>query len=162
MDVTHASRSGLALALGAMLALLPYGPARAASVSLIRDAEIEATLAADRRADPGGRGPRARSVRIYIVNDNQLNAFVAGGMNLFLNTGLIMRTEHAGQLAGVIAHEVGHISGGHLSRVGGGATPRGGRDDPCHRARRRRRGRRRPGARHGDHHRRPDLRAEQA
>ena len=59
------------------------------------------------------------SVRIYIVNDNQLNAFVAGGMNLFVNTGLIMRTENAGQLAGVMAHETGHIAGGHLSRVGG-------------------------------------------
>ena len=59
------------------------------------------------------------SVRIYIVRDSQLNAFVAGGMNLFLNTGLLMRTEDAGQLAGVVAHEVGHIAGGHLSRVGG-------------------------------------------
>jgi predicted Zn-dependent protease len=102
-----------------MLALLPYGPARAAEISLIRDAEIEATLRqfAGPILDAAGLG--GDSVRIYIVNDNQLNAFVAGGMNLFLNTGLIMRTEHAGQLAGVMAHEVGHISGGHLSRVGG-------------------------------------------
>jgi predicted Zn-dependent protease len=115
----RAFRSGLALGLGAMLALLPYGAARAATISLIRDAEIEATLQqfAGPILDAAGLG--RGSVRIYIVNDNQLNAFVAGGMNLFLNTGLIMRTEHAGQLAGVIAHEVGHISGGHLSRVGG-------------------------------------------
>jgi predicted Zn-dependent protease len=117
--VKHASRRGLALVLGATLALLPYGSARAAEISLIRDAEIEATLRqfAGPILDAAGLG--RDSVRIYIVNDNQLNAFVAGGMNLFLNTGLIMRTEHAGQLAGVIAHEVGHISGGHLSRVGG-------------------------------------------
>ena len=105
--------------LGATLALLPYGSARAAEISLIRDAEIEATLRqfAGPILDAAGLG--RDSVRIYIVNDNQLNAFVAGGMNLFLNTGLIMRTEHAGQLAGVMAHETGHISGGHLSRVGG-------------------------------------------
>jgi predicted Zn-dependent protease len=117
--VKHAFRRGLALALGAMLALLPYGSARAAEISLIRDAEIEATLRqfAGPILDAAGLG--RDSVRIYIVNDNQLNAFVAGGMNLFLNTGLIMRTDHAGQLAGVMAHEVGHISGGHLSRVGG-------------------------------------------
>jgi predicted Zn-dependent protease len=102
-----------------MLAFLPYGSARAATVSLIRDAEIEATLAqmAGPILDAAGLGRDA--VSIYIVNDNQLNAFVAGGMNLFLNTGLLMRTEHAGQLAGVMAHEVGHIAGGHLSRVGG-------------------------------------------
>ena len=119
MYVKQALRSGLALVLGAALAFLPYGPARAAGISLIRDAEIEATLQqiAGPILDAAGLG--RGSVRIYIVNDSQLNAFVAGGMNLFLNTGLIMRTEHAGQLAGVIAHEVGHISGGHLSRVGG-------------------------------------------
>jgi predicted Zn-dependent protease len=117
--VKHAFGRGLALVLGAMLALLPHGSARAAEISLIRDAEIEAALGqfAGPILDAAGLG--RDSVRIYIVNDNQLNAFVAGGMNLFLNTGLIMRTEHAGQLAGVIAHEVGHISGGHLSRVGG-------------------------------------------
>jgi predicted Zn-dependent protease len=116
--VKHAFRRGLALGLGAILALLPYGPARAAEISLIRDAEIEATLRqiAGPILDAAGLG--RDSVRIYIVRDDQLNAFVAGGMNLFLNTGLIMRTEHAGQLAGVMAHEVGHISGGHLSRVG--------------------------------------------
>jgi predicted Zn-dependent protease len=117
--VKHAFRRGLALGLGAILALLPYGPARAAEISLIRDAEIEATLRqiAGPILDAAGLG--RDSVRIYIVRDDQLNAFVAGGMNLFLNTGLIMRTEHVGQLAGVMAHEVGHISGGHLSRVGG-------------------------------------------
>ena len=53
------------------------------------------------------------------MQDKRLNAFVAGGQNLFLNTGLLMRTEHPGQLVGVIAHEVGHIAGGHLSRIGG-------------------------------------------
>jgi predicted Zn-dependent protease len=119
VDVKHAFGSGLAFALGAMLALLPYGSARAAGISLIRDAEIEATL--EQIAGPilEAAGLGRNSVRIYIVRDSQLNAFVAGGMNLFLNTGLLMRTEHAGQLAGVVAHEVGHIAGGHLSRVGG-------------------------------------------
>jgi predicted Zn-dependent protease len=119
VDVRHAFRSGLALALGAMLGLLPYGFARAATISLIRDAEIEATL--EEMAGPilEAAGLGRDAVNIYIVRDAQLNAFVAGGMNLFLNTGLLMRTEHAGQLLGVIAHEAGHIAGGHLSRIGG-------------------------------------------
>ena len=41
---------------------------------------------------------------------------MAGGQNLFLNTGLILRTSGPDELAGVIAHETGHIAGGHLSR----------------------------------------------
>ena len=105
--------------LGAMVALLPYAAARAASISLIRDAEIEETLRQISGSILDAAGLGHDSVRIYIVNDPQLNAFVAGGSNLFLNTGLLMRTENVGQLAGVIAHEVGHIAGGHLSRVGG-------------------------------------------
>ncbi|MGI9450159.1 MAG: M48 family metallopeptidase, partial [Geminicoccaceae bacterium] len=88
------------------------------SISLIRDAEIEATLRQISNPILEAAGITADSVDLYIVRDKRLNAFVAGGQNLFLNTGLLQRTEHAGQLAGVIAHEVGHIAGGHLSRVG--------------------------------------------
>jgi predicted Zn-dependent protease len=56
-------------------------------------------------------------VHIYIVRDGQINAFVAGGQNLFMNTGLLFRSESASQVIGVIAHESGHITGGHLSRL---------------------------------------------
>ena len=52
-----------------------------------------------------------------IVQDNSLNAFVAGGQRIFINTGLIMRTETPNQLIGVMAHESGHIAGGHLARM---------------------------------------------
>jgi predicted Zn-dependent protease len=85
--------------------------------SLIRDAEIEADLR--RIADPifVAAGLDPHSVRIFVVNDPSLNAFVAGGQNLFIHTGLIRRAETPEQLAGVIAHETGHISGGHLSRL---------------------------------------------
>lgn len=87
-------------------------------INLIRDAEIEATL--DQMTNPilEVAGITPDTVNLYIVRDRRLNAFVAGGQNLFLNTGLLQRTEDPGQLAGVIAHEVGHIAGGHLSRVG--------------------------------------------
>lgn len=87
-------------------------------INLIRDAEIEDTLEAITNPILDAAGISRDSVKIYIVRDKRLNAFVAGGQNLFLNTGLLQRTEHPGQLAGVIAHEVGHIAGGHLSRVG--------------------------------------------
>lgn len=56
-------------------------------------------------------------VRVFLVKDSTLNAFVAGGQNLFLHTGLLIRAETPGQVIGVIAHETGHIMGGHLSRT---------------------------------------------
>jgi predicted Zn-dependent protease len=55
-------------------------------------------------------------VRVYIVKDDTINAFVAGGMNIFVFTGLLLRAERPAQLIGVIAHETGHIRGGHLAR----------------------------------------------
>ncbi len=88
------------------------------SVNLIRDAEIESTLDDITKPILQAAGITPEAVKIYIVQDERLNAFVAGGQNLFFNTGLLQRTEHPGQLAGVVAHEVGHIAGGHLSRVG--------------------------------------------
>ena len=60
--------------------------------------------------DPG-------AVEIMIVQDNALNAFVAGGQRIFINTGLLLRTERPNQLIGVLAHETGHISGGSAARA---------------------------------------------
>jgi len=98
------------------IAVLP-GNSRAASIGLIRDAEIENNIRLYSTPVFRAAGLDPGSVNIYIVNDNSLNAFVAGGQNLFLNTGLIMRSDSASQIIGVIAHETGHISGGHLSRI---------------------------------------------
>jgi predicted Zn-dependent protease len=86
------------------------------AISLIRDAEIERTL--DRITYPLLRaaGLNPATVNIYIVNDRELNAFVAGGQNIFIHTGLLMRLETIDQLQAVIAHEIGHITGGHLTR----------------------------------------------
>ncbi|MCC7305515.1 MAG: M48 family metalloprotease [Alphaproteobacteria bacterium] len=81
---------------------------------IIRDAEIETVLkewltpllkAAD--IDPDG-------VKIILIQNDQLNAFVAGGANIFIHTGLIEKTKNPGELIGVMAHELGHIAGGHL------------------------------------------------
>ncbi len=87
-------------------------------VSIIRDTEIEEILHKD--ADPvfvaAGLDPQA--VVIHIIADRQLNAFSTGGQQLFLNTGLIMETKTPNQLVGVIAHETGHIAGGHIARSG--------------------------------------------
>jgi predicted Zn-dependent protease len=89
----------------------------AVAQGLIRDAEIEADLR--QITDPifSAAGLDPASVRVFMLNDPNLNAFVAGGQNMFIHTGLIMASQTPEQLAGVIAHETGHISGGHLSRL---------------------------------------------
>lgn len=88
-------------------------PARA--VPLIRDAEIENTIRMYGGPLFAMAGLEPRAVRVYIVNDPSINAFVAGGQNIFLNTGLLLAAESPNQLIGVIAHEAGHITGGHLA-----------------------------------------------
>ena len=92
-------------------------PATARAISLIRDTEIENTIRLF--AEPIFRvaGLNAADIQINIVNDPSLNAFVAGGQRLFINTGLLMRTKDADEVIGVIAHETGHITGGHLIRL---------------------------------------------
>ncbi|MDP3160242.1 MAG: M48 family metalloprotease, partial [Reyranella sp.] len=85
--------------------------------NLIRDAEIENTIRTFVIPIWKAAGLDPNAVEIMIVQDNSLNAFVAGGQRIFINTGLIMRTETPNQLIGVLAHESGHIAGGHLARM---------------------------------------------
>lgn len=82
--------------------------------SVIRDAEIENTLRdyATPLLESAGLSPQA--VRIIIIDDKTINAFVSGGQNLFFYTGLLRDTDDVGQLVGVMSHEIGHIAGGHL------------------------------------------------
>jgi len=107
------------LAIGLSLALFGGpSPAEAAkSLSFIRDAEVENTIRVYATPLFRAAGLHPEHVNIYIVNDNALNAFVAGGQKLFMNTGLILAAEDAGEVIGVIAHETGHIAGGHLARL---------------------------------------------
>jgi predicted Zn-dependent protease len=88
----------------------------AAAQSIIRDAEIEDTLRV--YTDPLLRAANLNpdDVDIYIVNDPSLNAFVSSGQNIFVHTGLIMAADNPNELMGVLAHETGHIAGGHLAR----------------------------------------------
>lgn len=100
-----------AIALGMVLLLGAAVPAL--SQSLIRDAEIEQTLRewTDPILEVAGLVPA--DVNLYIINDPSLNAFVAGGQRIHLHTGLIMASDNARQVKGVIAHETCHIACGH-------------------------------------------------
>ena len=101
----------------AVLALLLAPTAAQERVRLLRDAEIEHIIRiyATPLFNAAGLDPTAISV--YLIDDHRLNAFVAGGMNIFLNSGLLMRSRDPLEVMGVIAHETGHIAGGHLART---------------------------------------------
>lgn len=88
-----------------------------AAAAFIRDAEIENTIRAYATPIFQAAGLEPSSVEVYLINDRHINAFVAGGQKLFLNTGLLVAADNANQVIGVIAHEVGHIRGGHLART---------------------------------------------
>lgn len=86
-------------------------PARAKG--FIRDAEIEATLQLIAQPLLVAAGLRPGSVRIVIVNDPSVNAFVNGRDTIFLHTGMLTRLKTVPMIQSVIAHEIGHIVAGH-------------------------------------------------
>jgi len=85
--------------------------------TIIRDAEIEGIIRAYSAPLFVAAGMPAESVKIRLIQDPSLNAFVAGGRNIFIHTGLLLESKGPDALIGVIAHETGHIEGGHLNRT---------------------------------------------
>ncbi len=102
--------------IGVMVLALSAMPARSQGISLIRDAETERMIRG--YSDPilAAAGIQPSSVRIYLVNDASINAFVTVGRRMFINTGLILAADRPNQIIGVIAHETGHIAGAHVAR----------------------------------------------
>jgi predicted Zn-dependent protease len=101
-----------------VLCLILFGKPHSvhAGVSVIRDAEIEQTLREFTTPIFRAAGLTPEAINLIILQDDSINAFVAGGSNIFIHTGLIMNSETPGMLLGVLAHETGHIAGGHLAR----------------------------------------------
>ena len=112
--VTRAIAASLALAL-----ICASAPAKAQqrSIPLIRDAEIEQLLRD--YAAPVLRAAKLskQNVRIVIINDRSFNAFVMDGRHIFINAGTLLESKSANEVIGVLAHETGHLAGGHLSRL---------------------------------------------
>jgi|TARA_R100001244_G_scaffold44182_13_gene40040 predicted Zn-dependent protease len=100
----------------ALLAMFSFVVQPVAAQSILRDAETEALftdmvapLVAVSELD-------ADEVEVVLINDSQINAFVAGGQRIFFYSGLIETAESANEVQGVMAHELGHITGGHIIR----------------------------------------------
>jgi predicted Zn-dependent protease len=85
--------------------------------SLIRDAEIEGLLRLYARPIFKAAGLNPGAVRVVLINDNGINAFVSGGQRIFVHTGLLVQAKTPNEVIGVLAHETGHIAGGHLARI---------------------------------------------
>lgn len=114
----------LSVALAAVMSILigatPPAPVMAQqqrSISMITDTEIESIIRDWSTPVWQAAGLEPANVNLMLVGDRELNAFVAGGQNIFLNTGLILETKSPSQLLGVVAHETGHIALAHLARA---------------------------------------------
>jgi predicted Zn-dependent protease len=105
----------------ALAAILSAQPAMAQSV--LRDAETEAFF--DEISEPIIRaaGLEPKNVNIVLINDKSINAFVAGGQVVYIHSGLIDAADTANEVQGVIAHELGHVVGGHAVRFNEGLAP---------------------------------------
>jgi predicted Zn-dependent protease len=106
-----------ALCLSTLLALVgAVQPALAEGISIVRDAETEQMIRDYAVPIWRAAGLVPSAVHVHLVADDSINAFVAGGQRLFINTGLITQVDQPMELIGVIAHETGHMAGGHLVR----------------------------------------------
>jgi len=84
---------------------------------LIRDAETESLIRIYAKPIFNAAGLDSQSIRIHLINDPNFNAFVVDAHNMFMHSGSLMMAKTPNQVIGVIAHETGHITGGHLSRL---------------------------------------------
>src|SRR3954454_7813962 len=119
--LARALRHAIACLAAGTLALTPL-PAAAQETStrglgIVRDAETEQLLREYAAPIFKAAGIRAAATQIILVNDRSFNAFVANGQKIFINVGAIIDAETPNEMIGVIAHETGHIAGGHLARL---------------------------------------------
>jgi predicted Zn-dependent protease len=124
MNSPSPSVSRLARLLMLVLLLTVAAARPAAAQTALRDSETEllfrdiskpliAAANLDRRTD------------IVLLNDPEINAFVAGGQTVYIQSGLLTAADNVNQLQGVIAHELGHVAGGHAIRMQSGASEAG-------------------------------------
>ncbi|ESW92877.1 M48 family metalloprotease [Mesorhizobium sp. C280B] len=114
--IARTARALATLSLAAMVAMAGSVNAFAQNVPVVRDAEIEALVRDYARPIFKAAGLSGDAINIVLVNDQSFNAFVAG-RRLFINTGALMTAETPNEIIGVIAHEAGHIAGGHQQKL---------------------------------------------
>lgn len=103
----------LAIALLAMIAITVQP---VAAQSILRDAETEALFSDMVAPLVAVSELDAKDVDVVLINSSQINAFVAGGQRIFFYSGTIEAADSAVEIQGIMAHELGHITGGHIIR----------------------------------------------
>jgi predicted Zn-dependent protease len=107
---------GLRLALIALvLAFAMIRPAYAQSI--LRDSETELLFRDISKPLIEAAGLDPANVKVVLLNDPTINAFVAGGQIVYIHSGLLTEADNVNQVQGVIAHELGHVAGGHILRM---------------------------------------------
>jgi predicted Zn-dependent protease len=109
-----------ALTAAVALAIAPISPALAEQekgLPIIRDTEAEQLLREYTRPILRTAGLEKQNIQVVILNEKVFNAFVADGRRIFVNYGALMQSETPNQIIGVLAHETGHLAGGHLSKL---------------------------------------------
>lgn len=118
--ISAASRSvaaAVAAAILTPLSMASFSPAAAQGLPLIRDSEIEALLTDYAKPIFRTAGLGSGRVTVRIVRNDAFNAFVMDGSNVFMHTGSLMQANTPNEVIGVIAHETGHIAGGHMAAL---------------------------------------------
>ena len=111
------------LMLGLMLSLVAIRPALAqddsggSGPSVLRDSETELLFRDVSRPLIRAGGLDPNSVEVVLLNDPEINAFVDRGQTVYIQSGLLMAADNVNELQGVIAHELGHVVGGHSIRL---------------------------------------------
>ncbi|MET3225434.1 putative Zn-dependent protease [Bradyrhizobium japonicum] len=108
-----------AVVTAAAIALLPLPAAQAQQKGppVLRDTETEQLLREYTRPILRAAGLEKQNIQMVIINDGSFNGFVADGRRIFVNYGAILQSETPNQIIGVLAHETGHLAGGHLSKL---------------------------------------------
>lgn len=114
--IARTARTLAMLSLGAAMALGSSVATFAQGIPVVRDAEIEALVRDYAKPIFKAAGLSNSGIQIVLVNDSSFNAFVAG-RRLFINTGALLQAETPNEIIGVIAHECGHLAGGHQQRL---------------------------------------------
>jgi predicted Zn-dependent protease len=89
--------------------------------TVLRDTETEQLFADLARPLIEAANLDDKSVEVVLLNDDEINAFVAGSQNVYVNSGLIIAADNVNEVQAVVAHELGHVAGGHSIRMGEGA-----------------------------------------
>ena len=116
VPIRSKARRFRALFVGA-LAAAQIAATQAEAGGLIRDAETETLIRIYAKPIFAAAGLGSQAINIHLVNDRNFNAFVVDGHNMFMHAGTLMIAKTPNQVIGVIAHESGHITGGHLARL---------------------------------------------